>query len=198
MDARGGRKPIWITEFSYYGCDDLPRRPFCPAARAWAEERLLDDERQCAEYTVRYLAVMMSLGVEKVFIHSGASGRLNEPTLECGLFDYGGAPRKLLPALAVYTELLGPSPRAAGLRALGKGGHAAAFESGSRSVLVLWQEGDAPMSITVPAAEGLTAMDMMGAGLANPSGGTLPLATSPIYLLGPAGQAATLLKAIRP
>ncbi len=28
MDAHGGRKPIWMTEFSYYGADKLPRRPF--------------------------------------------------------------------------------------------------------------------------------------------------------------------------
>ena len=31
MDAHGGRKPIWMTEFSYYGADNLPRRPFFPA-----------------------------------------------------------------------------------------------------------------------------------------------------------------------
>jgi hypothetical protein len=41
MDAHGGRKPVWITEFSYYGTDDFPRRPFFPSPSAWSEPRLL-------------------------------------------------------------------------------------------------------------------------------------------------------------
>ena len=42
MDAHGGRKPIWMTEFSYYGADDLPRKPFFPGPDSWSEERLLE------------------------------------------------------------------------------------------------------------------------------------------------------------
>ena len=113
MDAHGGRKPIWMTEFSYYGADNLPRRPFFPRANNWAEERLLDSERQCADYTVRFFLVMLSHGVEKVFIHSGASGRVNDPNYECALFDYGSVPRKLFAALG---GLDGPARRAAGVR----------------------------------------------------------------------------------
>src|SRR5205085_9215524 len=81
MDAHGGRKPIWMTEFSYYGIDDPPRKPFVPGG-GWSEERLLS-ERDCPEYTVRFLAVMLSRGVEKVFLHSGASGAVNDPNYEC-------------------------------------------------------------------------------------------------------------------
>ena len=114
MDAHGGRKPIWITEFSYYGADNLPRRPFFPRASSWSEARLLDSERQCADYTVRFFLVMLSHGVQKIFIHSGASGRVNDPNFECALFDYGGVPRKLFPAMAVLTGLLGPQPACVG------------------------------------------------------------------------------------
>ena len=30
--------------------------------------------RQCADYTLRFFADMLSRGVQKIFIHSGASG----------------------------------------------------------------------------------------------------------------------------
>ena len=86
METHGGRQPIWMTEFSYYGADNLPRRPFLPRADDWAEERLLESERQCADYTVRFFLVMLSHGVEKVFLHSGSSGRVNNPNYECALF----------------------------------------------------------------------------------------------------------------
>jgi hypothetical protein len=195
MDAAGGRKPIWITEFSYYGTDDLPRKPFVPRSNNWAEGRLLDGERQCADYTVRFFAVMLARGTEKVFIHSGASGRVNDPNLECALFDYGGAPRRLFPALAVMTDLLGPAPKLAGETKLGAGGRGVAFETGSRSVLMLWKEDEeaAGGSVRAPAQPDLAWLDLMGRKLAAPPG----LSASPVYLVGPAGQARELLGAVQ-
>ena len=65
METHGRRKPIWMTEFSYYGADNLPRGRL-PRADDWAEERLLESERQCADFTVRFFLVMLSHGVEKV------------------------------------------------------------------------------------------------------------------------------------
>ena len=195
MDAHGGRKPIWLTEFSYYGADNLPRRPFFPRANNWAEERLLDSERQCADYTVRFFLVMLSHGVEKVFIHSGASGRVNDPNYECALFDCGSVPRKLFAALAVMTDLLGERPVSVGESRVGDLGHAAAFETGKQSLIAMWSEGDEPgPSVVFPAAESLVVVDVVGRKMA---GGSLGLSGSPAYLLGPPGKATELLKSLQ-
>ncbi len=196
MDANGGRKPIWVTEFSYYGTDTLPRRPFIPQPDAWAEERLLDSEQQCADYTLRFFVVMLSHGVQKVFIHSGASGAVNDPNLECALFDYGGAPRKLLPALAVLTHLLGASPQCVGSKTIGKAGHVVGFETGRQAVLVLWlAEDERVPTLLMPSGRELTWVDTMGRKIA---GRPIRLSHSSVYLLGRSGRAAELLQHIAP
>jgi hypothetical protein len=194
MEARGGRKPIWITEFSYYGADDLPRRPFVPHPDAWAEERLLESERQCADYTLRFFAVMLSHGVEKIFIHSGATGKINDPSFECALFDYGGVPRKLAPALAVLTRLLGPSPRCAGEKQIGRAGYAAAFETGRQALLMLWQgQDEAATGLSLPSGDDLIWVDAMGRKLAAPPA---KLSSSLTYLLAPSGKCEELLRGL--
>ena len=192
MDRSGGRKPIWITEFSYYGADDLPRKPFIPSPHSWSEERLLESERQCADYTMRYFLVMLSRGVQKIFIHSGASGAPNQPNFECALFAADGAPRKLLPALAVLTDLLGPSPAQAGERLFGDAGRALAFEAGPRCVIAAWQPGGG-VTVSVPQAAGARWLDAMG----REAGATVTLSDSPAYLVGPAGKARELLQSLQ-
>jgi hypothetical protein len=197
MDANGGRKPIWMTEFSYYGADNLPRRPFFPRANAWSETRLLDSERQCADYTVRFFLVMLSHGVQKVFIHSGASGRVNDPNFECALFDYGGVPRKLFPAMAVLTGLLGPQPTYVAQAPLGDGslGHAVAFETGKAAVVAVWTEGDEPRDrVVLPADEGIVLLDIVGRKI---NGLAVNLSASPVYVVGPSGKAKELLAALK-
>ncbi len=196
MEAHGGAKPIWITEFSYYGVDNLPRRPFVPRPDNWAEERLLESERQCADYTLRFFAVMLSHGAQKIFIHSGASGTVNNPNFECALFDYGGTPRKLLPALAVLAHVLGPSPKCAGAKTIGKAGCVAGFETGKQAVLALWQAEDEPLSsLPLPSGSALTWMDAMGRKLPGPPA---RLSSSLTYLLARSGTAAELLQKIAP
>jgi hypothetical protein len=196
MDANGGRKPIWITEFSYYGVDNLPRRPFIPQPDAWAEERLLDSERQCADYTMRFFAVMLAHGVQKIFIHSGASGTVNDPSFECALFDYGGAPRKLVPALAVLTQLLGPSPECIGTKTIGKASYVAGFETGKQAVLVLWQaEDERAPDLSLPSGSDLTWVDAMGRKIAE---APAKLSSSLTYLLARSGKAVELLQKIAP
>lgn len=194
MDAHGGRKPIWITEFSYYGADNLPRHPFLPRTGSWSEERLLESERQCADYTLRFMLMMFAQGVEKVFLHSGATGRVNAPNYECALFDSGGTPRKLLPALALLTDLLGERPVCLGHRPLAGLGHAVAFETGTGSLVALWTEGDeAGLRIVIPADDGTSVVDTVGRPRA---AGSVKLTSSPIYLLGPPGHAQRLWESV--
>ena len=195
MDAHGGRKPIWMTEFSYYGADNLPRRPFFPRASSWSETRLLDSERQCADYTVRFFLVMLSHGVQKVFLHSGASGRVNDPNFECALFDYGGVPRKLFPAMAALTGLLGPQPACVGQAPLGDLGHAVGFETAKAAVVALWTEGDEPGTrVTLGSRDGIVLLDVVGRKIAGPD---VNLSTSPVYVVGPPGKAKELLAKVK-
>jgi hypothetical protein len=190
MDRHGGRKPIWITEFSYYGADDLPRKPFVPTGGDWAEERLLTDERECAEYTVRFAAVMLARGVEKVFIHSGSSGAANMPGFECCLFGQGGAPRKAAAAVAAMAAALGPKPKPQRMPALPEGVYAAAFETGSASVVMAWATQGA-RSVKVPP--GVRCINMVGAVVTQPM---VRLTGSPIYLIGKPGSHAHLAQAV--
>ncbi len=193
MDAHGGRKPIWITEFSYYAVDNPPRRP---AARNGGEGGQLENERDCADYTARFFAVMLSHGVQKIFMHSGASGSINSPSYECALFDYGGAPRKLFPAMAVLTQNLGPSPACAGSGVIGQAGQVAAFETGRQAVLILWQSEDEPAPrLRLPSGKDMIWMDAMGRKSASPPSTLTPSLT---YLLARTGSAANLLHQIAP
>jgi hypothetical protein len=191
MDGHGGRKPIWITEFSYYATDDLPCHPFFPDPWAWAS--LLDSERKCAEYTIRFFTIMLGRGVRKVFLHAGANESVNEWGFECCLFAYGGTPRKVFPALAVFTELLGPDPVCAGKRSLDKTGHCFAFETRNRSVLVPWADREgAGGTVKIPAAS-TECLDIMGNVLSTQ---TISLSTTPLYLVGPPGKASGLVASV--
>ncbi|NLH97938.1 MAG: hypothetical protein GX446_00440 [Chthonomonadales bacterium] len=188
MDRRGERKPIWITEFSYYGTDNLPREPFVPASNDWAEERLLASEQECADYTVRFCAIMLARGCEKVFIHSGSSGAINAPAFECCLFDQGGAPRKAASALGVMASMLGPSPRPAPVPRTPEGVFAGAFETAQRSVAMLWATAPGRRA-HIP--KGVRCFDLMGRTL---SGSSVRLSGSPVYLVGVPGQADRLVR----
>jgi hypothetical protein len=193
MGQRGGQKPIWITEFAYYGCDNLPRKPFTPNQNSWAEGRLLPDERTCADYTIRFLCVMLARGVQKVFIHSGTSAPVNEPDMECPIFAENGAARKLFPALAVFTNMAGPHPKPILHKTLGKDCHIVAFETGSRSVIALWNADGNAQNISI-GAKGINCFDIMGNHISPKS---LSCTSDPIYIMGASGQAGSIAKSIQ-
>jgi len=189
MEQHGGRKPMWMTEFSYYGDDDPPSRPYL-AGGSWAADRLLTGERECAEYTIRFFALMMARGVEKFFIHAGVGGRVNMPNHNCCFFKYGGAPARLFPALAVYTELMGPKAEFAAEKRLGDDGFCVGFETGRRSVCVLW-DAAGPAAVSLP--DGARPLDLMGRPLPE---GTVTISPTPIYLVGPAREAKRLVQSV--
>jgi hypothetical protein len=191
MAAHGGVKPIWITEFSYYAADDLPCRPFLPGEWFWG--KLLDDETQCAAFTVRYFAIMLGSGVQKIFVHSGSTAGPNEVGFECCLFGRQSQPRKVFPALAVLAETLGPNPVPAGSRIIGDSAYCYAFETGKRSVLVCWASSDQGTNGITPAS-GAKMWDIMGKPIS-----TRParLTAAPVYLTGQAGEARQMLSSLQ-
>ena len=92
--------------------------------------------------------------------------------------------------MAVFTNLMGPSPECVGEKSLGEDAWCFAFETGERAVLVLWSPYE-PVEIAIPEAGGL---DFMGNAL---HGDAVTLTSAPVYFLGPAGSAADLLAATR-
>ncbi len=188
MKAHGGVRPLWMTEFSYFGSDDLPRQPFNPIKDMWSESQLLS-EKQVADYIVRYATIFLGRGGEKIFLHSGCNGSVNKPGTESCLFA-DGAVRKVFAALAVFNELMGEAPRHVADKML-DGGYAFAYETGARSTVVLW---DPTHQATVAIPAGLECRDIMG----NPIGSyTVRLGESPVYLLGATGRAEAILAGLR-
>jgi len=185
MRAHGGIKPIWMTEFSYFGTDDLPRKPFVPIPGLFSETKLLS-ERDVADYTVRYCTIFLGRGGEKIFLHSGCIGSVNKPGTESCLFA-DGAVRKVFPAMAVFTELMGANPKHLADKTDGNG-FVFAFETGRQAILVLWDPDEKAVA-GIPA--GTSCLDIMGKRLDPP---TIHLGRSPIYLVGQSGTARQLFE----
>ncbi|HYD84806.1 MAG TPA: hypothetical protein VEA63_12160, partial [Opitutus sp.] len=189
MRAHGGPKPLWMTEFSYFGSDDLPRDPWIPIEGLWSEPQLLS-EKQVADYVIRYVTIFLGRYGEKIFLHSGCTGSVNRPGTESCLFA-DGAVRKVYPALAVFTELLGAKPEFVGDR-INEGGYAFAFETGEESLVVLW---DPEEKAEVRVPRGIVCRDLMGRTIKSSS---IRLGASPVYWSGASGKAAELLDASGP
>jgi len=186
MDLLEKRKPIWITEFSYYGIDNPPRIPFIPEPNVWAEDRLLDDEKRCADYTIRFLTIMLYEGVERVFLHSGTDSAVNEPVTECCFFDYGGVPRKVAPALAVFCSLMGSKRMPMSISKSPNGFYGMVFEADKNAVAVLWSTGS---TMTLDAPQGTRCLDEMGNVQSNKA---LKISQSPVYVVAPSGASKQL------
>lgn len=204
MDAAGGRKPIWVTEAAYGGTDQLPWMPYALGPMEW-QPALLRDERQLAAYSVRFAAIMLAHGVEKIFTHYG--GAMNsevndaEEVLQSGLLLPGAEPRRLYPAQAALADLLGESPRyAAAMAGTGPTGasqsvYGYAFDGRRGAVLIAWAPeavGD-ERRLRVAASKDIRVLDLMGAPL---EGRTHALGPTPIYITSRSLSARQLLQAV--
>jgi hypothetical protein len=161
----------------------------------------LRDERQCADWSIRYDLIMLAHGVEKLFYHQGASGEVNygSANVEFPLLGEQGKPLKLYAAQAIAAGILGPKPVPAGeLQKPAKvnarpttGVYGYAFQCGPRAVLAAWcVEGQAaaePWLLRAP--EDVEASDLMGNRL---PAGPVGLGGSPVYLTSTARPAREL------
>jgi hypothetical protein len=93
-----------------------------------------------------------------------------------------GAVRKVFPALAVFSELLGPSPNFVA-DMTGGCGFIFAFETGTQATLILWDP-DEKANVAIPTD--VPCEDIMGQVVTDP---TVSLTGSPVYMIGPPGQA---------
>ena len=129
-----------------------------PAGRRRMVRRAAPGERARVRRVHRALPGDHALrGVEKVFIHSGASGAVNDPNYECCLFAMAVRPDSS-PGAGGLHDLVGPHPRFAGEKAIGEEGHSLAFETANRSVVVAWDPSGAspPLRAALPRSAAWT------------------------------------------
>lgn len=175
MSARGGPKPIWATESSYWGTDDKPWTPWAPPNPGhWAANRQQASEREASDYNIRQAVILLAHGVEKIFWHSGLEGEVNNGSrdLENPLLGPEAVPQKFLAAQAMLANCLGVAPRFAAplkkevvIDGHDTGGvYGYAFDGPLGAVLIVW-------------APGALNDGSVGAG------GVVPLGESPVYLV---------------
>jgi hypothetical protein len=106
------------------------------------------------------------------------------------LFEYGGAPRKMLPGISVFTALVGV-PRECVKRVVEPDCQAAVFRTSNRAVAVAWKPAHARSARTIAPVPGVSVRDIMGNEAAK---GPVELSDSPVYLAG--DRAEDLLRAL--
>jgi len=194
MDKAGGRKPVWITEYGYYGVDATLWAPHVINAWDWPGNRFLKDEREASDFALRFALIMFAHGVEKIFYHSGmgVSSEINSHSEnESPLTRYGGVPRKLYATQAALADLLGPQPRFVAPVSFAPNSthlHGYVFETHRGPLAALWSAGPATEIELTP---GIDARDAVGNRIESRR---IPLDASPIYLSGARLTAAQLAR----
>lgn len=176
MREHGGPKPIWLTEWGCYADDDPPSLPW-GAGDASMNRSRWPSERAASEHIVRFAAATFAHGMRKIFFHAGTCGAINGPDAGGVLFEYGGAPRKMLPAVSAFTRIVGV-PDACERVVRSGGVRAYVFRGGGRFVAVAWSS-DRPTKLSVGGA--VRVYDIMGNEM---PAGERELDATPIYLVG--------------
>lgn len=177
--ARGGPKPIWITEWGCYADDDPPTRPWTAGDATMNRCRWLS-ERAAAEHIAAYAAVAAARGVRKIFFHAGTCGPINGADAGGVLFEYGGAPRRMLPAVAAFQRWVGVPDECVAIVDR-NGFHARVFRVRGGGAAVAWR--DRGPTVTLVAATGLHAFDVMGDPLSPGPAGRVAVGSSPVYFI---------------
>ena len=105
MRQRDEFRPMWLTEFGCYADDDPDRTPQQVGDAAMSRS-LWPSEKDAAEALVQSMTVFGSHGLRKIFLHAGTCGPINGSSAGGVFFEYGGTPRKMLPALTAFSHLL--------------------------------------------------------------------------------------------
>ncbi|MGB9596733.1 MAG: endo-1,4-beta-xylanase [Candidatus Poribacteria bacterium] len=100
MRESNADKPIWFTEGAYYADDDTPVKPYS----SWLKP--LDSELEASEWQVKFNAIILAYGVEKIIYHSGTPGSLNNESLDGIFFEWAGEPRKMLITQSAMSNII--------------------------------------------------------------------------------------------
>ena len=205
MDRYGGRKPIWITEGSYYGFDSMPWTPWSAPESHWGANLLLKDERQCADWTIRYNTIMFARGVEMIIYHQAVDGLINDglTSMEFSILGEEGVPRKLYAAQAALAKILGPQFTFAGQLELNQAPEKSitnqvqgySFQCNERAVLIAWVSEKETSAVKLNVPEGVNIINIAGTKL--PSSTEIALSVSPVYIVSDSMTAIDLLKSCK-
>jgi hypothetical protein len=176
MKTHGGPKPIWITEYGCYADDDPACVPVTIGDAAMNRSKW-PSEQAAAEHIVKFTAVTFAHGVRKIFFHAGTSAQINGVDGGGIFFEYGGAPRKMYPAVAALTRLLGTPDESLGTIVQGDV-RAYLFRRGQQSLAIVWST--TPKKTMLKLAGGVQAFDIMGN---HSSAQEIAVGTTPVYLV---------------
>ncbi len=205
MDRYGDRKPIWITEGSYYGFDYMPWTPWSAPESHWGANLLLKDERQCADWTVRYITIMFARGVEMIIYHQAADGLINDglTSMEFSILGEEGVPRKLYAAQAALANILGPQFTLAGQlennlppeNSITHQIQGYSFQCDQRAVLIAWISETETSTVKLSVPEGVDIFNIMGTKLTSST--EIILSNSPVYIVSDSMTALNLVKSCK-
>ena len=135
-------------------------------------------EREAAQALVQAAAVFCTHGLRKIFLHAGSCGPINGSSAGGVFFEYGGTPRKMLPAVSAFSRLVdadfepvdtGPHP--ADMRAY-------MFKVRRGLLVIAWTREEKPVHVTT--SDGITVVDIMGNTLKERE---VKLSATPTYFL---------------
>jgi hypothetical protein len=178
MATNGVPKPVWITEWGCYADDDPPAYPFTFGDQTMSRCKW-PDERAATEHIVKFAAISLSRGVTKIFVHAGTCGTINGADAGGMLFEYGGAPRKMLAGIAAFTSIVGV-PEKCVARVADPDCRAVIFKIRNGHVAVAWKPANAASGRKLLKAGGGLLHDIMG----NQLTGEVVLSETPVYMLG--------------
>ena len=98
LQRHGVKTDIWFTEYGKYSNDDPSYKH-----AAFDHYHANSDERTAAAYNIKYLVILFSHGVSRVFFHQrtwplGLNDKGNRIHFDM-LFDYGPRPHKFFPGV---------------------------------------------------------------------------------------------------
>lgn len=136
-------KPIWFTEGAYYADDDTPIRPYS----SWLKP--LDSELEASEWQVKFNAIILAYGVEKIIYHSGTPGSLNNESLDGIFFEWAGVPRKMLITQSAMSNIIKPPISPLGRLDSPDNVNAYGLISDDHTVVIAWTEEGTSLDISL-------------------------------------------------
>jgi hypothetical protein len=177
MKTRDEVRPIWLTEYGCYADDDPYRTPQSVGDAAMSRS-VWPSERDASQALVQSAAAFCSHGLRKIFLHAGTCGPINGSSAGGVFFEYGGVPRKMLPAVWALSRLLDADFEPVDLGPQHQDRRVYVFRVKRGLLAIAWTREDKPLRVTT--SDDITAVDIMGNTL---DAHTIQLTATPVYFL---------------
>ncbi len=165
-------KPIWFTEGAYYADDDIPIIPYS----SWLKP--LDSELEASEWQLKFNAIILAYGVEKIIYHSGTPGSLNNESLDGIFFEWAGEPRKMLITQSAMSNIIRPPISSLGRLDSPDKVNAYGLICDGQTVVIAWA--DEGIKTDISLSKGWQAIDIQGNKIES---NKLTLTERPVYFI---------------